>query len=256
MVRALLLKLKINMPEGPSIIILKEHLQSFKEKKILAANGNANIDMTALNNHKIIDFKSWGKHTLICLPHATIKIHLLMFGSYSINEQIKADKFVRLHLKLKNGDIYFYSCSVKIIEEDLNEMYDWSADVMSEQWSAKKAIQKLKKIPDQLICDALLNQDIFAGVGNIIKNEVLFLTSVHPKSLVGNIPAKKITSIVNTAQTYSFDFLRWKKAFELKKHWLAHTKKTCTNCGGPIFKEYLGTTQRRSFFCNNCQVIY
>ena len=34
--------------------------------------------------------------------------------------------------------------------------------------------EKLKDIPEELVCDALLNQNIFAGVGNILKNEVLF----------------------------------------------------------------------------------
>ncbi len=244
------------MPEGPSIIILKEALQSFKGKKILEASGNAKVDMTAITGKKIIDFKSWGKHTLICLPSFTIKIHLLMFGSYSINEPVKTDKLLRLHLKFKAGDIYFYSCSVKIIDEDLNEIYDWSADVMSEHWSPTKAIKKLKNNPTTLICDALLNQEIFAGVGNIIKNEVLFITKVHPKSRVEQIPSKKITEIVKTAQAYSFDFLKWKKAFELKKHWLAYTKKNCPRCNIPLQKEYLGSTHRRTFFCNNCQLLY
>ena len=31
-----------------------------------------------------------------------------------------------------------------------------------------------------MVCDALLDQTVFAGVGNIIKNEVLFRTGVHP----------------------------------------------------------------------------
>jgi endonuclease-8 len=244
------------MPEGPSIVILKEAIQSFKGKKILEARGNAKIDMAAISGEKIIDFKSWGKHTLICLPSLTIKIHLLMFGAYSINEQTKPDKSLRLHLKFKTGDIYFYTCSVTIIEGDLDEVYDWSADVMNDAWDASAAIKKLKAIPNSLICDALLNQEIFAGVGNIIKNEVLFITEVHPKSIIGQIPVKKIKEIVKTAREYSFDFLKWKKAFELKKHWLAYTKKICPRCNIPLVKEYLGSTHRRTFFCNNCQILY
>lgn len=37
-------------------------------------------------------------------------------------------------------------------------------------------------------CDALLNQDLFAGSGNIIKNEVLFRIGVHPWSTLGALP--------------------------------------------------------------------
>jgi len=244
------------MPEGPSIVIIKEAVQIFNGKKILEAKGNAKIDMARLSGKKVIAFKSWGKHTLISFSGFTIKIHLLMFGSYSINEQTKPDRSLRLHLKFSNGDLYFYTCSVTLIEGDLDEVYDWSADVMSDDWDAAKAIKKLKAIPATLITDALLNQDIFAGVGNIIKNEVLFITEVHPKSIVGKIPAKKIKAIVKTARDYSFDFLKWKKAFVLRQHWLAYSKKMCPRCNIPLVKEYLGTTRRRTFFCNNCQVLY
>jgi endonuclease-8 len=79
---------------------------------------------------------------------------------------------------------------LKLIEGDLNGIYDWSADVMNENWDAAKARKKLRAIPKTLVCDALLDQTIFAGVGNIIKNEVLFRIKVHPKTRVGNLPSK------------------------------------------------------------------
>ena len=123
-------------------------------------------------------------------------------------------------------------------------------------WDAAQAIKKLKVIPKAMVCDALLDQDIFAGVGNIIKNEVLFITEVNPKSIIGNIPAKKIKEIVTVAREYSFDFLKWKKAFELRKHWLAYSKTICPRCDIRFKREQLGVTHRRTFFCTNCQVLY
>jgi endonuclease-8 len=127
---------------------------------------------------------------------------------------------------------------------------------MNKAWNARKASAKLKAHPHMLVCDALLDQDIFAGVGNIIKNEVLFRIRLHPQSRVGKLPPAKRRALLKEAVQYSFDFLEWKKAFVLKKHWLAHTKKTCPRCHIPFQKAYLGKTNRRSFFCNNCQVLY
>ena len=244
------------MPEGPSIIILKELVQEFKGKKILEATGNAKIDKTHLLNKKLIDFKSFGKQFLICLPSLTIRIHFLLFGSYSVNEQTKTDRSLRLKLRFKNGSLFFYTCSVKLLEEDLDNIYDWSADVMSDDWDSKKAIKKLKQYPEMLICDALLDQRIFAGVGNIIKNEVLYRVKIHPESVVGKIPAAKLSALVKETRNYCLDFLKWKKAYELKKHWLAHTKKICLRCNLPIVKNYFGKTNRRTFYCNNCQKKY
>jgi endonuclease-8 len=242
------------MPEGPSIVILKEEVHAFTGKKVIQASGNAKIDIARMTGKKILAFKSWGKHFLICFPGFTVRIHFLMFGTYRINTT--KDATPRLHLQFAKGELNFYTCSIKILDEPLDEIYDWTADVMNEHWDAAQAMAKLRKIPDTMVCDALLNQDIFAGVGNIIKNEVLFRIRVHPKSKVGKLPLKKRKELVKEAVQYSFEFLEWKKAYVLKKHWLAHTKKTCPRCNIPLIKEYLGKTNRRSFFCNNCQLDY
>ena len=242
------------MPEGPTIVILKEKVQPFIGKKIVEVEGNHTIDIQRLSGQKIIDFKSWGKHFLICFNDFTVRIHFLLFGSYRINEQKEATP--RLRLIFKKGEINFYACSIKFIEGNINEVYDWTSDVMSDVWNPKAVKQKLQQIPNALVCDALLNQNIFTGVGNIIKNEVLFRTRIHPESLVGQLPAKKINELIKEARNYSFDFLKWKKENVLKKHCLAYGKEICPRCHIPFIKKNAGKTKRRNFFCDNCQVLY
>jgi endonuclease-8 len=242
------------MPEGPSVVILKELVQQFIGKKIISVTGNTKIDQTRLKDRKIVDFKSWGKHFLICFGDFTVRIHFLMWGSYKINEE--KDRPVRLGLVFKNGCLNFYSVSVKIIEGDVDAVYDFTSDVMSDTWNVQKARIKLSAIPEEMVCDALLDQEIFSGVGNIIKNEVLYRIRTHPESLIGRMPDYKIAELIKEARNYSFEFFEWKKKYELKKHWLAHTKKTCLRCNLPIIRKQTGFRNRRSFFCINCQVKY
>jgi endonuclease VIII len=242
------------MPEGPSIVILKEEASGFIGKKILRAEGNTTIDKARLAGQRIVALRSWGKHFLVELPRFSLRVHFMLWGSYRIDE--RKDSAVRLGLGFANGEMNFYSCSVRFIEEPLDEVYDWRADVMSEHWDAALARKRLRAQPLALVCDALLDQDIFAGVGNIIKNEVLFRIRVHPLSTIGALPAAKLRELVREARQYSFDFYEWKKAYVLRKHWLAHTKRICPRCDIPFVKGHLGTTQRRSFFCERCQVRY
>jgi endonuclease VIII len=242
------------MPEGPSIRILKEEVMQFKGQKVLEVGGNRKLDLKRMKNKKVIDFKTFGKEFFICFKDFSARIHLLLFGTYRVNEHKKTSS--RLSLFFKNGELNFYGCAVKFIEEPLDELYDWSADVLSDSWDPAAAKKKLKTKPDTLACDILLDQKIFAGVGNIIKNEVLYRIKVHPESKVGKMPAKAVNLLVKEARNYSFDFLEWKKNYVLKKHWLAHTKKTCKRCKMPLIKKHLGKTNRRSFFCENCQVKY
>jgi endonuclease-8 len=242
------------MPEGPSIVILKEEARQFAGKTVLSATGNSKIDMGRLTGRKVKSFRSWGKHFLVCFEDFSLRIHFLMWGSYRINE--KKDRPVRLSLEFENGELNFYSCAIKFIEEDIDSVYDFTSDVMSDTWDPSKAEDKLRKLPGELACDVLLEQDIFSGVGNIIKNEVLFRIRVHPESYTGKIPDEKIKELIFEARNYSFDFLNWKKKYELKKHWLAHRQKICPRCDLQIIRKHTGTKNRISHFCPNCQVLY
>lgn len=242
------------MPEGPSIVILKEEAVQFAGRKVLEVSGNSKTDKERALHQKVIAIKSWGKHFLICFRDFTIRIHFMLFGSYRINEE--KDTAPRLSLRFTNGVMNFYACSVKLIDEPLDTVYDWSADVMSDEWNEDAALSKLQKAPSMPACDALLDQQIFSGSGNIIKNEVLFRVKVHPLSNIGALPDEKLHELVKEVRRYSFDFLEWKKAYVLKKHWLAHTKTVCPRCHIKLVKQYLGKTNRRTFYCNNCQELY
>lgn len=244
------------MPEGPSIVILKEAASKFKGRKIMDAEGSSKtIDISELVGQTIRDIKSWGKHFLICLPKFTIRIHLMMFGSYTIDTRKPTKPRLRLFFS-NNEEISFYACSVRRIDEPLDKVYDWSADIMNKKFDTRKANAKLKAEPSEFVCDAILDQNIFAGAGNIFKNEVLYRLRIHPLSKLGALTDAKRRALVKGVVQYGKDFLTWKKAFVLRKHWQAHTKTTCIRDGNKLTKAYLGKTNRRSFFCEICQVLY
>lgn len=244
------------MPEGPSIVILREAAEAagFAGQVIRRAQGNAKIDMQRLPGQRVLALRSFGKQFLIALPDLAVRIHLLMFGSYRINE--RKDAAPRLSLGFNNGELNFYSCPVRLLEGSLDELYDWRADVMSDSWDPAMARRKLRAMPDTLVCDALLDQNVFAGVGNIMKNEVLYRIRVHPLSTIGGLPARKLAELVEQAQLYSFEFLAWKKAYVWRKQWLVHNRSRCPHHDIPLQRAYLGKTQRRSSFCEQCQKRY
>ena len=244
------------MPEGPSILLMKESLHPFVGRKVIDANGNAKFDKEPLKGKTLLEIRTFGKQTYLVFNDICIRIHLLMFGSYSVDEQTKPDKSLRLALHFEKGAIYFYTCSVKTVEPEFLAAIDWKADVLSDDWSPENAEKKLKAKPEMMVCDALMNQDIFSGVGNIIKNEVLFRIGVQPESMVGNLPPKKRKELIAEARNYSFDFLDWKRDFVLKKHWLVHTKSTCPKCGEKLIKKQTGLGKRRSFYCEKDQKLY
>ena len=188
------------MPEGPSLFILKEQTARFVGQDIVRAGGNVRaIDPAQLVGQRIVGLHTWGKHFLVELPDLVLRIHFLLFGTYRIDE--RRDKEPRLSIETHDGgEMNFYACAIRPIDRAAFEAYDFSADVMSDSWDPKQARKKLRAQPDLLACDALLDQDIFSGVGNIIKNEVLFRIRVHPLSTVGALPAPKLRQLVDEAR--------------------------------------------------------
>ena len=157
-------------------------------------------------NKKVNDFKSHGKHFLICFDQFTLRVHFLLSRFYSIDTQIKAEKSICLSLQFKNRVVYFYTCAIKELDKKPDEIYDWTIEIMNDEWSAGKALKKIKDNPNEMVCDVLLDQDIFAGVGNIIKNEVLYRIKMHPQSMVAHVPLPQLKLLIKEARNYSFDF--------------------------------------------------
>jgi endonuclease-8 len=127
---------------------------------------------------------------------------------------------------------------------------------MSPDWNESKALKTVKKLKDTEVCDVLMNQEIFSGVGNIIKNEVLFRIKVHPECLVESLPLKKIKELVKEGHNYSHEFYHWKKAYVLKKNFLIYKKSECPRCKLKTKRKYLGKGKRLTCYCENCQVMY
>ena len=243
------------MPEGPTIVLMKEDLQKFVGEKIIEADGSEISEVHNVQGQVLREIKTFGKQTYLIFDTIIFKIHLLMFGSYSLYKRKDIDT-LRLGLAFKDGGMYFYTCSVKIVDESFLKKIDWEADVMSNDWNPEKTEKVLKENPKMMICDALMNQDIFSGVGNIIKNEALFRVGIHPENLIGNLSPKKLKEIISEARNYSFDFKRWKKANVLSKHFQIYHQKNCPKCGAEVSKKDTGKSKRTSFFCKNDQKMY
>src|SRR5215218_5288668 len=100
------------MPEGPSIVILKDEAKRLVGQRIVAVEGNTRIEKERLVGQRIVALRSWGKHFLIELPTFALRVHFMMFGSYRIDARKEAEP--RLGLRFApGGELNVYTCSVR-----------------------------------------------------------------------------------------------------------------------------------------------
>jgi endonuclease VIII len=249
--------------EGPSLFLAAEQLVPFVGHVIQMVIGNTKIGKERLLGKLILSIFSYGKYLYFQFDTFALRVHFLLFGSFEATvkgkkvtgDYPKKARVPRLALGI-NEDLHIemYNCSVVFIESsNAKELCDFTTDIMSEEWDEKKALAKLKNHPESEIADVLLDQTIFGGVGNIIKNEVLLLAKVLPTRKIEEIPLAKLKKIVTISRSYVFQFYEWRKKFELRDHYRIYRQSFCKECGNKVMRKKTGIRNRFSYICLHCE---
>ncbi len=243
--------------EGPSLYLAAEQLKSFKGERIHAVRGNSKAGIERLEGKIIRDIFSWGKHLVFQFDNFAMRIHFMLFGTFEarvdgawVTGDYRRAREPRLAMNLPSGEINTYNCSIRFFDtSDLRSTYDFSRDIMHRSWNPDQALAAMRAKRSEEIADVLLDQDIFAGVGNIIKNEVLSIAHVRPTRRVRDLPVQKRRELIETTRAFSKQFLAWRRKFLLRKHLKVHRRGTCPYCGGKLIRRKTGRKDRWSYWC-------
>jgi endonuclease-8 len=236
--------------EGPSVKIAADTMSNFVNKTVESVSGNTSIDKEVFLDAKVLDIFSRGKNLFIEFDKPVLKIHFGMYGTWRVNEE-REGKTPRLGLQFSDGMINLYYCSVKIVsKETINKKYPEERDILSPNWILDEAIKMVRSEAESMICDVLLDQEILPGVGNIIKNEALYKSSIHPESIVEKIPPEKMLYLLEEARDFSIKWYKAKKREEkIFPHLSIYRKSDCPE--GKVTKKKTGNKKRWSYICPN-----
>lgn len=132
-------------------------------------------------------------------------------------------------------------------------------DPLRADWNPSKALRLLLRNKNRKIGDALLDQSIIAGIGNILRNEILFRARLHPDLKVGAIPISKLRELTDIAYKLSRTFYEYRLANKRIKPLLlvyGRSGKPCIVCGTRIRMYYQKPNNRRTYYCPKCQKYY
>ena len=248
--------------EGPSLYLAANQLKPFKGKTVLSVSGNSKIEKERMLQKKVKNIFAWGKHLIIQFDEFALRTHFLLFGAFEAtmdNSTVTGDYrrtyTPRLQLDFEHGNIKLFNCSIKFLETtNAKASYDFTVDIMSPKWDSEQAIDSVSAKPNIEVADILLDQNLFAGVGNLIKNEVLWRVRIHPKTKIKNITPVKLQQLIAETKKFSLLFYKWSKAFLLRKHLDIYQKSVCSRCGAKVKREKTGKRNRISHFCPVCQI--
>ena len=109
------------------------------------------------------------------------------------------------------------------------------------------------------IGEAVMNQTVVSGIGNVYKSEVLFLEGVHPRAAVSQLSDAQIVSITDRAiwlmqQNLGGHLRRTRFRESGNRVWVyGRQNEECFQCGTTIRMLRQGDLARSTYFCPACQ---
>lgn len=143
-------------------------------------------------------------------------------------------------------------------------------DVLDQNFDEPRAVEQLRSRPDLEIGDALLRQQLVAGMGNVFKSEACFASRVDPFRHVASLSDRELHSLMSNARRFMqanitdtsgdkittyFGFRRTTgRSDESERLWVyARRGQPCRRCGRLIVSKKQGADARVTFWCPGCQ---
>jgi endonuclease-8 len=123
-------------------------------------------------------------------------------------------------------------------------------DILAPDFDSGAPASSLRSAPDRAVGDALLDQHLIAGVGNIFKSEACFEARLDPWQPVGQIGDEQLHHVVQAAHDLMLE------AVEQGRQDRAAYKRAgrpCPRCATPIRSRGQGDANRTTYWCPTCQ---
>jgi endonuclease-8 len=238
-------------------------------------------DDTPLIGQMVEKVESRGKWLLIHFSGGgTLCTHMLMSGSWHIYRPAEPWQQPRANMRIaiENSEYIAVGFRVPVAKmlkpQELaraRQIPSQATDVLSEQFDAVEAARRLRACADEEIGDVILHQEVMAGVGNVFKSEICFVTGISPFCKVAALDDEKVAALIAAAQrlvktnvledsddtvvTYAGRKRRTThEADPGASLWVYGRKgEPCRRCEEPIRRRIQGPDARVTFWCPRCQ---
>ena len=254
------------MPEGDTV-----HLAGTRLRAALAGRELTRTEFRVpryatldLAGQRVDDVASHGKHLLIRLSGGvTIHTHYRMEGAWHLyrhGERWQGPAW-QVRALLENAERVAVGFRLPVLDvldtrREADVIGHLGPDPLASHWDAEDALRRLLADPQRPIFDALLDQRVIAGIGNVYRCEICFLRGIDPWTPVDAVrnPAALVALV--------------KRLFEANRQlgsqittgdlrpgyerWVyGRAGAPCRRCRTPIQRQ--GDEERVTYWCPHCQ---
>jgi endonuclease-8 len=268
------------MPEGDNLWQAASRLHAALAGQVVVrfASPLPTLKEQALEGHRVLAVRAHGKHVIIEFDDGRALLsHLRMQGRWTVQRKSELsarraawkdreprwdDERTTLILETESALAVLERAAVAElaplakIERQLASL---GPDLLSDAFDLAEARRSLRTRPDLTIAEALLQQSLVAGAGNIYKSEVLFLEKVSPFLTVADLDDPTLERILRRAR----DLMRRNRRGPRRTTFgtlagspyyvYERSGQHCLKCDTTIRMRRQGPQQRSTYYCPSCQ---
>ena len=265
------------MPEGDTVWLAAKRLHAALAGSVLTGCDLRvpRLATTDLTGSTVTGVVARGKHLLTRFAGGpgdgfTLHTHFRMDGTWHLYPDGSswrggADHQIRVVLRTEGLAVVGYRLPVVELVATANEddvVGHLGPDVLGPDWDPAEAVRRLAGDPDRMIGDALLDQRLIAGLGNIYRTETCFLTGVTPFTPVGALrehgtTLERVVAVGQRLLDLNKDRVMQATTGDSRRgryHWVFE-QRACLRCGTRVLTATTGVAPREriAWWCPRCQ---
>ena len=266
------------MPEGDTIFRAARALRQALEGEAVTPSATSVGQVRALGEQRLVGqtvaaVEPRGKHLLIWFAPSGLALHshMRMTGSWHLyrHGQRWRRQPHRVRFRLETAPwlaLCFAAPVIELLSADQVAHHPSLAalgpDALGEEPDLDEVRRRLAAVADTTIGEALLDQRVMAGVGNVYKNEVLFIHGVDPWTPVAEVDAVTRDALLDTAVQLLRRNVRPGQVRRVttgaagtgdELHVYGRYRRPCPRCHRPIAVGRQGDQGRLTYWCRSCQ---
>lgn len=269
------------MPEGDTIFRAAEALHRALAGRIVTRFESVLPHLTRIDHDRplagrtIESVAARGKHLLMSFSgDLVLHTHMRMNGSWHL--YLLSERWQRpardMRLLVATAEIVAVGFNVPVAElltaRQLARQRDLAAlgpDLLAPAFDRAEVVRRIREHPHDPVADVLLNQRAMAGIGNVLKSEILFVAAVHPFTRIEELTDETLARIIDASRTLiaasarprigaGFGRRTTGRMNPNERLWVyARGGQPCRTCGTPITARKTGDDARLTYWCPRCQ---
>ncbi|MEX2107168.1 MAG: DNA-formamidopyrimidine glycosylase family protein [Solirubrobacterales bacterium] len=250
------------MAEGDTILRLSRRIDAALAGQAIATSapnprGRA-AGVERLDGRRLDGAEARGKHLLLHFGDLVLHSHLGMSGSWHVYRRAAAWRRPRSSAwAVLAGEqqeaVQFGGPALRLLSAERlrrdPQLARLGPDILAPDFDPAPVVASLRAEPTRGVGDALLDQSLVAGIGNIFKSEGCFAARVDPWRAIGDLGDEELRAVLEATRK------EMQEAAASGRHNPAVYRRhgPCRCCGGRVASRGQGDANRTTYWCPDCQ---